>query len=422
MKAFLSVVSLELKAVFRSKALFVLVAAAVGWVLLLPHVARGDGTDSGAFALRVLYGLGAVFAIVLVSFAAAAAGSLSRDRAAKRLQLTMVRPVRHSIVALGRMAALSASAALVLGAACLAVLAREGNSRTCDHVYAPKLEDPAAAAERMYAEYCEKYPDFRRNSEEVGVGNVKNYLMLTARDEYQSVAKGETATWEFPSAPARGRFSARVMMTDLYGRLDKVNGVFRLGNAVGEMNRLNKTVARVALSAAAGGGESESGNRVLSFENKGETDVSFQPRRDIRLLAGADGFAWNLLRAWLVMSAVVSMAIALATFLGSCLSRSVAVFCVSAILAASAVAPSALDQAPDPFTATGVERASLRLTAFADAATGPLNSYSPITSLSEGECVEQSDVLSSALFGFAAFPFVFALLAGLVMSRVAGRE
>ena len=77
MKAFLSVVSLELKAVFRSKALFVLVAAAVGWVLLLPHVARGDGTDSGAFALRVLYGLGAVFAIVLVSFAAAGECAMS---------------------------------------------------------------------------------------------------------------------------------------------------------------------------------------------------------------------------------------------------------------------------------------------------------------------------------------------------------
>ena len=422
MKAFLSIVALELKAAFRSKALYALVAFAVGWVFLLPCVARGDGTDSGAFALRVLYGLGAVFALVLVSFAAAAAGSLSRDRAAKRLQLTMVRPVRHSIVALGRMAALSVSAALVLGAACLAVLAREGNSRTCDHVYAPKLEDPAKAAERMYAEYCEKYPDFRRNSEEVGVGNVKNYLMLTARDEYQSVAKGETATWEFPLAPERGHFSARVMMTDLFGRLDKVDGVFRLGDAAGEMSRLNKTVARVPLATAAGGRESSSGSRVLSFENRGATDVSFQPRRDIRLLAEADGFAWNLLRAWLVMSAVVSMAIAMAMFLGACLSRSVAVFCVCSILAAATVAPTALDQAPDPFTATKVERASLRLTAFADAATGPLNSYSPITALSEGECVEPSVVMSSAFTGFALYPLLFSLLAGLVMSRVAGRE
>lgn len=422
MKAFLSIVALELKAAFRPKSLYALLAFAIGWVFAWPCVARSDGTDAGAFALRVLYSLGAVFALVLVSFAAAAAGSLSRDRAAKRLQLTMVRPVWHSLIALGRMTALSLSAALVLGASCVALLAREGNSRRCDHVFAPKLEDPAAVAERTYKEYCTKFPDFRRHAEEAGVGNVKNYLMQNARDEYQSVAKGETATWEFPSAPERGRFSARVMMTDLFGRLDKVDGVFRLGDASGEMIRLNKTVARVPLATAAGGRESSSGNRVLSFENRGGTDVSFQPRRDIRLLAEADGFAWNLLRAWLVMSAVVSMAIAMAMFLGACLSRSVAVFCVCAILAAATVAPTALNQAPDPFTATKVERVSLRLTAFADAATGPLNSYSPITALSEGECVERSDVLSSALFGFAAFPFVFALLAGLVMSRVAGRE
>ena len=422
MKAFFSIVALELKAAFRSKVLYALVAFAVGWVLLLPCVARGDGTDSGAFALRVLYGLGVVFALVLVSFAAAAAGSLSRDRAAKRLQLTMVRPVRHSLIALGRMAALSTSAALVLGVACVALVAREGNSRRCDRVFSPKLEDPAAVAERTYEEYCEKYPDFRRKSEEAGVGNVKNYLMQNARDEYQSVAKGETATWEFPSAPERGRFSARVMMTDLFGRLDKVDGVFRLGDAAGEMSRLNKTVARVPLATAAGGRESSSGNRVLSFENRGATDVSFQPRRDIRLLAEADGFAWNLLRAWLVMSAVVSMAIAMAMFLGACLSRSVAVFCVCSILAAATVAPTALDQAPDPFTATKVERVSLRLTAFADAATGPLSSYSPITSLSEGECVEPFAVMSSALTGFALYPLIFSLLAGLVMSRVAGRE
>ena len=422
MKAFLSIVALELKAAFRSKALLALAAAAVAWVVVLPHVARSDGTDSGAFALRVSYSLGAVFALVLVSFAAAAAGSLSRDRAAKRLHLTMVRPVRHPLVALGRMAALSMSAALVLGAACVALLAMEGNSRTCDHVFVPKLEDPAAVAERQYAEYCEKYPDFRKRAEEVGVGSVKNFLMQNERDAYQTVARGETATWEFPSAPDRGRFSVRVMMTDFFGRIDMVNGTFRLGNATGDMNRLNKTVARIQLAPESGEGDSEVVNRVLSFENKGGTGVSFQPRRDIRLLAQADCFAWNVFRAWLVMSAVVSMAIAMAMFLGSCLSRSVAVFSVCAILAAGAVSPSAVERAPDPFTATKIERVSLKLTLFADVATGPLNSYTPIASLSEGECVELSDVASSALMGFALYPVLFSLLAGLVMSRVAGKE
>ena len=96
MKALWNIIKLELLANLRSRAFFLLTSASVLWMLVMPSVVKSDGTDEGARQLYVHYSLGGVFALVLVSLAAAAAGSLSRDRAAKRLQLTMVRPVPPS--------------------------------------------------------------------------------------------------------------------------------------------------------------------------------------------------------------------------------------------------------------------------------------------------------------------------------------
>ena len=84
---------LEFTGFVRSKALALLVAASVLWMVGLPFVLKGDGTADGARELYVHFSLGGVFVLLVVALLASATGSLAREREAKRLQLTLVRPV-----------------------------------------------------------------------------------------------------------------------------------------------------------------------------------------------------------------------------------------------------------------------------------------------------------------------------------------
>ena len=111
MKAFREIFRLEWRALVRSRAFALMLVASVAWMFAVPHLVKDDGTAAGAFELNVRYSIGVVFALVLVSLASSAAGSLSKEREARRLQLTLVRPVRHFVVALARMFALVSAGA-----------------------------------------------------------------------------------------------------------------------------------------------------------------------------------------------------------------------------------------------------------------------------------------------------------------------
>ena len=417
MKALLQVAKLELLSAVRSKAMAMLAFASVAWMLVLPYIAVDDGTADGAYQMHVRYSLGVVFAVVLVSLSAAAAGTVAKDRDAKRLQLTLVRPVRHSLVALGRIAALSLVGAAVLAAACTILGFQVGAGRTCDHVLRPRLEPPEVAARRMMDESLAKYPDFRAKVAEIGERDVLQYLLQVVRDKYQTVGEGETASWDFAvTDPSAAPLAVRIRITDMFGRLEKAKGVFSYGGLEGRMDHLNKAVVRIPLVAAASGAQGDQPG-VLTFRNEGELGVSVYPRRDLVLLAGADGFWWNVARAWIVLSSLVAIAIAMGVFLGASLGRGVAVFCIMAILAASVISPSALEEFPDPLATSRSDRLSLRLTNFSAWFTSPLNAYEPVSALEADECVEWRDVARASGIGFVAYPLAFALLAGFVMRR-----
>lgn len=423
MRAFLQVVWLELLAAVRSRALAALVVATVAWTLVLPRLARGGAGDDGLFALHVRYSLGVAFAAVLVAISAAAAGSLAKDRDAKRLQLSMVRPVRHMAIALGRMVALTLCGSLALALSCAAFALREGGGRTCSHVFRPVLERPEAAAKRLYAEYMEKYPDFRKKVAETGEAEVMRYLVQYVKDTYQTVGPGESASWDFAGVPDDGSaLSLRIRVTDMFGRMDKVSGTFRMRGLEGRLDHVNKTLLRIPILAAEGADapprQAAPGPlERLDFSNEGSLGVSLHPSRDLALLSEADGFWWNILRAWLVMSSVLSIAVAAGVFFGACLGRSVAVFSIMAMLVASVVSPSVLDDYPDPLAASKADRMSLHVTDFAEKVTSPMNAYSPVSSLEDGDCVEWADVVRSAAAGFLVYPLFFAFLSGFVMRR-----
>lgn len=421
MKAVWTSFRLELCAAIRSRTVALLTGASLLWVLIVPSVLKGDGSASGWFELCVRYSLGVVFALVLVALAASASGSLAKDRAAKRLQLTLVRPVPHAAIAWGRMLALTAIGAFVLGLSAVGVTWRvkafqgeAGYGRTCDRVIAPILESPQVAVDRRMEELRREDPDFITRT---GEREVRRYLTNYVVSRYETVNPGEAAGWMFDTsalAPS-DEVAVRIRVTDVFDRLELVNAQLRLGARTGEISQVNKTLIKVPLAAATDGEAADP--QTLTLANDGELAISLCPHRDLFLLVKADSFGWNVFRAWLVLTAVLSLVVALAMTIGACLSRSVAIFAVLSLLVISTICPTLSEEFPDPTAMTWLDRASLRLTDFATRATAPLSAYSPISALESTSCIEWAEVGRAVGWNIVVLPLLASLLAGCVMIR-----
>ena len=153
MISFLRIFWLEFTGFVRSKTLALLLAASVLWMFGLPYVLKGDGTAEGARELYVHFSLGGVFTLLVIALLASATGSLAREREAKRLQLTLVRPVRHALIVLGKILAHVAVGAVVLALACGILALRTDVGRPCNHVLSPILPTPREEAKAMYESY-----------------------------------------------------------------------------------------------------------------------------------------------------------------------------------------------------------------------------------------------------------------------------
>ena len=142
-----------------------------------------------------------------------------------------------------------------------------------------------------------------------------------------------------------------------------------------------------------------------------------RPRRDVELLTPADGFGWNLLRAYLELVAMLTLLISFGVFLGSALGRPVALFTAIAALLLSEMAPSVIEQYADELETDRVDAVGLAITRVAAGVTKPVSSLRPLEALSLDECVEPAEVTRVLAVDFVALPLLFALLAAFVMPR-----
>lgn len=145
---------LEATALVRSWTTLILIAASLGWMSAAKFLVVTDATEDGAREMFVRYGLGGVFALLVVAVLAVATGAIASERESRRLQLTLVRPVSGLAIAWGKFLALSAVAAAVLAFPCATLLvSSEFSGRRCSHVYRPLLESPREEALKMYDSY-----------------------------------------------------------------------------------------------------------------------------------------------------------------------------------------------------------------------------------------------------------------------------
>lgn len=428
MKAFLSVLLLELRRLARTRTAAWLVAACAAWMFVLPHIATSDGTAEGAWTLSVQLSVGGVFAICCISLATAGACSLSREREEFRLALSRVRPAPRFMLALGRIVALT-----LLGAAALAVsfailIARTDIERRCDHVKSPVMESPHEEAEKAYARYLSLMPRLDEPDPPQELVNVLTAITNTpkatiirlltqkALDRYETVATNSAASWRFevPQEDSSRRISVRMRFSSDFNLRDDVNGVFSFCGLTGSVSNITKTVAKIPL---AGDFAVPMTSESLTFTNKGDNTLMLRPRKDIKLLIEADSFGANAIRAYLQLVSILSAICAFAVFLGSFLGRTVAVFSCMVMLFVGAVSSDVIVSYPDELESDRVDRISLAITRTVEMASRPLNSFSPVTALANDECVEPSQTALVIALDGIAIPLLFSLLCAFAISR-----
>jgi len=414
-RAFWQVFGLEFRGLWRSWTMALLTGTSLVWMFVAPCVFSADGTDEGAREMCVRFSLGGVAALLAVTLLVSAAGSLSRERAARRLQLTMVRPVRLVVLALGKMSALVAAGACVLAVAAAVEAVRQDPSRPCSSVRRPVLPSPAEEAEAMYADYMADPatpPEVRKARKSV----VMRLLTQRAIDHYQTIPTNETVSWKFSCPQGARDLAMRFRFTNMYEMRDDVRGSVAAYGRSAVVSNITQAIVRVPL-APAGADVACAAEGDVTFRNEGGRAVMLRPRKDVELLIEADGFLANLLRAYLQLVGMLALLIAFGVFLGAGLSRPVAVFVAVVALALSEMSPSVVEQYPDELETDRIDAIGLSLARFAALATHPVGALHPLSSLAADERVEPRDVVRTLLADVVVFPVLLALLAALVMPR-----
>jgi len=412
----LQIIILELRSLVRSKTMAMLTVASVAWMFALPHLVKSDGTGAGARELYVHYSLGGVFLLLVIALTASAAGSLASERAAKRLQLTMVRPVRYWAVAWGRIVAQTAVGAAVLALTLVVLLCRVDTDRSCSHVLAPVLPSPREEAKAMYESYMNDHDtpiEVKRAKKSV----VLRLLTQRAVDHYQTIPTNSTVVWKFrvpATAESAAGSAVRLRFTNQFEMRQEVRGEFVFGGATTVVSNITQAVLVIPLKARDG----QMPEMVeLSFRNDGKTPLMLRPRRDVNLLLPADGFVANAVRTWVELVSILALLVAFATLLSAGLGRSVAVFTVFVTLIVGMVSPSVIEQYPDELETKRIDRIGLAITRAAAEVTRPVAALAPLAAFAQDECVETDQVVRLVVIDLVAAPLLLALMAALVLPR-----
>ena len=420
MKAFIEVFCMELRALWRSRSFLLLLVASLAYVSFVPSLVHGDGTLLGTRELTIAYSLGGVFAIVVLALVSSATASLAKEREAKRLQLTAIRPIRYSLIVLGKLSALVFTGALTLALSMALMSLRVDTNVNCRRVLRPVLPSVQEEAEAMYQSYLsdpETPPEVKKSPK----STVLRILEGRALDHYQTIPTNSPVTWRFqiPIQSTNSQSDNRLIgqSVNSYIRLrftnpmemrQEVRGCFRSAGHTLTLTNMTQTVLEVPFPAVDG---------ELEFTNLGISALMLRPRRDVELLLPAGSFYGNLFRAWALQIAVLTLILAFTLFLASALGRPVALFTAISMLILGLISPSVVEQYPDELHATFADRVGLAMSRAASAVTRPISAYSPVTSLSKDELIESSDLTGAIAIDFIAVPLILILLSSLILPR-----
>lgn len=416
MKGLLAIFLNECRTILRSKTLAMLLVAGVVWMFVAPRFFTGDGTVSGLREMSLHYSLGGVVALLAVTLLISATGSIAKERVAKRLALTMVRPVRYFNIALGKTLAHVLCGALVLSV-CAIIEGVRSPDVTCRHVLKPVMPTLRQEAEEVY-EYCMASSNTPAQVKAARKEVVIRMLANRAKDRYDTVETNACYSWKFELPKELegrvGSYSARFRFSANFDQREDVRGKLAFEEFRGVVSNITQSVIEIPLSVSS---PPPSPDGELIFRNEGKTPVMLRPRRDVELLTPGDSFRWNLARAYVELVAMLALLISFGVFLGASLGRPAALFTAISILLLSEMAPSVVDQYSDDLETDKVDAVGLAITRVAMTVTRPVSSLRPLEAVSLDECVEPKEVVSVVLIDFVGLPLVFMLLSAFVIPR-----
>ena len=414
---------LAFRQLVRGRVLLLLLSG-IGLVhALLPRFVRSDGTAAGALEMYVRAVPGVALVIVLLTLLAVAAGFFAQEREEKRLALTLVRPVSAYAVAGGKYLALVAVAALALAfSAGLVGLFAPASLPPCRHHYAPSLPPAEVVASHLLADYLAD-PKTPEAVKKASKSAVLTLLTTKETDRYEVVKPGADMIWPFEIAALKAKMAGgeelklRVRFSTQFEMRAPVAGRFTLGDYAAVVSNNTQAVLDIPLAKGAGEGASNEKELLLHFANTGASAVMVRPRRDLEVLAPADSFAANLLRAEIEGLALAALLAAYGLFLSAALSRPVAIFTALVTFVIVLMVPSVIAQFPDEFNAPLADRLGLMLSRGVQFVTASISTPAPISDLATGKAIEWAALGRTVVLNIVVWPSALLALSAFIARR-----
>ena len=416
---------LTLRGLVRGKVLFLLLGAIAFIHWMLPGLVRSDGSAAGALEMYMRAVPGAVSAVVQLTVLSVACGLFAGEREEKRLALTLTRPVSALAVAIGKWLAMIVLAALAMSfsavlLACFPPSAAGGRPPACRHHYAPSLPPPEVAAESILDHYLHR-PDTPEAIKKASRSAVLTILTTKELDRYDVVKPGESMAWPYEVDALKEKMASNeplsllVRFSTQFSMRSPVAGNLTLGAYSAVVSNNTQSYIEIPLSAKEG--TAHGGPLELRFANTGRDTVMLRPRRDLEVLAPADSFWWNMLRAHIEVLSLASLLAAYGIFLSASLSRPVAIFTAAASLAVVMMAPSVIVQFPNEFNATFADKIGLAISRCVQAATSSISTPSPVADLATGRAIEWGALMRILAGNVVVLPIALLALSAFIARR-----
>ena len=412
------------RSLMRSKTLWLMLGAVALIHLVMPSLARSDGTAASECAMVVKLAFGASMAVVLIGTLVAAAGALPDERSSKRLQLTLVRPARAFGVVAGRWLSVVAMATAALSLSSLLLAFRPGfDPGRARREARPVMESVESVAESMIDEYLAD-PDTPEPLKTMERSRVISHLAQLENERRVVLAPGSSLKLPFEVDPSLD-CAAQIRFDNLYGMHMEFKGFMEFAGKSAHFTNTTERILEIPLESGSKsaaveleGGRPEDGKQVaLTVGNEGRMPFILRPRRDIALLVDGGPFAVNLALCTLAAICMAAALAALGIFLGSALSRPVAVFAAAVMLMASAMAPGIVASQPDRAKDIGLVKAGMAISRAVAASTGQLLSATPTEHLSRRLRIPGGEVVQCVGVCAVAFPLVMLGLASFMLRR-----
>ena len=341
----LAIALLAIRAALRARVVLALAALLLLALLGLPAWIRGDGTAEGTFAVLTGHTLMACFTLLAATTLWAGCAAMAAERGGGTAVLTAAKPVRPAELWLGKWLGLLALSAvmllLTLGGLWLQLHLRSAalpaDWQRSHRVVGPQLPLPEVEAARLLTQLRD------RNELPPGMSeaNIKESLLRDIRNRYDVIAPGDEHAWHFtlPTlSPTRdGTPQLRVLFESQYQLRRETAVTVIVANAAtaGAYTCATSAMAGEPLLLPLPDTVATPGSHLSVTFTTAPTATEplfLHAGRNLALLLPGVGLGANLLRAALVLWAMLALLTACGLTLGSCFSFPVASFAATAFV------------------------------------------------------------------------------------------